>query len=168
MDYSSLTNSEIYNNYTLLGSILNNSNFDPNTIVVKNVEGSFTSYPAWVWVLINSSDMNVINFVLDNKKINFYRMDIDLVLDILDTALTKDQSIFNRIGIPLNLYGDSIRELNNGQNLHNINYMDIWNHYPKYPNSTGNNIKYYIKGTMENFILYASRDNKEVALYHKI
>ena len=68
--------------YDLLKNILLSKEYNPN-IILGDID------PAWVWVLINSDDMDIINFVLDDKRINLNLINPQDVLGIVKSKNNK-------------------------------------------------------------------------------
>lgn len=79
-----------YDDYRTLQSILTNPSFNPNVILRdKGLDA-----PAWVWILINSNDINLIHYALSNPNIKIENINKQLVLDI---AKNKDTSVYERL-----------------------------------------------------------------------
>lgn len=86
MNISLLKEPGTYNNYQILAEIIQNPSYNPNILI--------DNFPAWIWILKNSNDTNLINYVLNNTNISLDNINKQNVLDI---AKTKDSSIYNRL-----------------------------------------------------------------------
>ncbi len=80
-----------YDNYHTLQNILTNQSFDPNVIL----RDRGMELPAWVWVLFNSNDPDILHYILNNVNIKIdQNVNNQFVLDI---AKNKDASVYERI-----------------------------------------------------------------------
>lgn len=74
------------------------NDFDPNKLLTNNDK----TYPAWIWVIINSDDMNVIHWMLNNMK-EIPVSDSDVLL-----FASKNIDLYNRINKGLKILNFTI------------------------------------------------------------
>lgn len=86
-----LVHKEFYNDINNL-KIITLPTYDPNIILSYNN----LNYPSWIWILKNTDNTNLINYVINDSRININNFTIDQFLDLLNIA-SKDKNIYDRI-----------------------------------------------------------------------